>query len=88
MYQSYNGRDDYFWNSQKLVHRSTRAGQPARNFTGISAGLTDLHKVEDTSIRITNEQLLNEAQAEQDAKLAITGLMNLHSLDLSVSWAP
>lgn len=94
LYQSYKGRDDYFWSSQKLVHPSTHRDEPARNFTDISAGLIDLHEATDVDLRVLNRQLLDEAEAEQDAKARQqakaegAGTTHLHTLDLSVSWQP
>ncbi|CAG9238136.1 Putative halogenase [Burkholderia gladioli] len=88
MYQSYKGRDEYFWSAQKLVHESTHHHEPVRSFTDISAGLSDLHEASDIDTRALTRQLLEAAEAEQDAKAAKVPTTSLHTLDLSVSWGP
>ena len=88
MYQSYKGKDEYFWNAQKLVHESTHHHEPIRSFTDISAGLSDIHEASDIDTRVLTQQLLDEAEAEQDIKAARVETTNLHNLDLSVSWGP
>jgi flavin-dependent dehydrogenase len=88
MYQTYKGKDDYFWSTQKLVHASTHHHEPIRNFTDISTGLTDLHEAVDTDVRVLNSALMEAAQAEQDAKAAEVGASHLLSLDLSAFWRP
>jgi hypothetical protein len=88
LYQSYKGRDDYFWSAQKLVHPSLHRDEPVRDFTDISAGLTDMHEAVETDTRVLNHQLLAAAEAEQDAKAAQVQTTHLHSLDLTVSWQP
>jgi flavin-dependent dehydrogenase len=88
LYQSYKGKDEYFWSAQKLVHESTHTDQPVRSFTNISAGLTDIHEVENVDARVMNKQLLLEAEAAQDAKAAQMKTTNLHTLDLSATWGP
>lgn len=88
MYQSYKGKDDYFWNAQKLVHESSQHHEPVRSFTDISAGLSDIHEAGDIDTRALTRQLLDAAEAEQDAKAAQVETTSLHTLDLSVSWGP
>lgn len=88
LYQSYRGKDDYFWSAQKLVHPSTHRDEPVRNFTDISAGLTDMHEAVHVDARVMNRQLLEAAEAEQDAKAMQVATSHLHTLDLSVSWQP
>ena len=88
LYQSYKGRDDYFWSAQKLVRPSLHRDEPVRDFTDISAGLTDMHEAVEIDTRVLNHQLLEAAEAEQDAKAAQVQTTHLHSLDLSVSWQP
>ncbi|GAB7537023.1 NAD(P)/FAD-dependent oxidoreductase [Burkholderia sp. 3C] len=88
MYQSYKGKDEYFWSAQKLVHASTHHDEPVRNFTDISAGLSDIHEANDIDTRALTQQLLDAAEAEQDAKAARVPTTNLHTLDVSVSWGP
>lgn len=88
MYQSYKGKDEYFWHAQKLVHESTHHHEPIRSFTDISAGLSDIHEAGNIDTRALTRTLLDEAEAEQDAKAAKVGTTHLHTLDLSVSWGP
>jgi len=86
LYQTYQGKDDYFWKAQRLVH--TKAEQPIQSFTNISTGLTDLQEAQDINSQILIEKLIEEAKAEQDAKADLAKNMTLHSLDLSVTWGP
>ena len=88
LYQSYKGKDDYFWSAQKLVHEKTHSDQPIRSFTDISAGLIDITEAADIDRRVLSESLMLEAEAAQDARAAEVETTNLHSLDLSATWGP
>jgi flavin-dependent dehydrogenase len=88
LYQSYKGKDDYFWSAQKLVHEKIHTDEPIRSFTDISAGLTDITEAADIDTRVLSERLMLEAEDAQDARAAEVDTINLHSLDLSATWGP
>jgi len=87
LYEQYRGKDDYFWNAQKLVHEKSRHEAPIRSFTAITTGLTDMAEAL-TETRILNHQLIEEAEAAQNAKAASVPTENLHSLDVTATWGP
>jgi flavin-dependent dehydrogenase len=82
MYERYQGADDYFWQSQKLVHETTRKAEPIRDFTAITTGLTDIAEAADAGVRVLNDQLMHEAAAVQDASLAGAAPHDITALDM------
>jgi hypothetical protein len=88
MYEQYEGKDEFFWSAQRLVHEKARHTEAAASFTDIIAGLTDLREATQAEIRVLNQQLVSEAEAAQDAKVARTGGKSLHSLDVTATWGP
>jgi flavin-dependent dehydrogenase len=88
LYQKYDGKDDYFWHAQKLVHAAARQDEAVRDFSDITTGLTDIREAGEVDLRVVNEALIDEAERAQDAKAAGSGRNDLHGLDLSASWGP
>jgi hypothetical protein len=88
MYQKYNGKDEYFWSAQKLVHETTHHDQAVQDFTHISAGLTDLNEASRVDLRVLNEHLIREAEDAQSAKAATAKSNDLHSMDVTPTWGP
>src|SRR6266481_4127078 len=88
LYQKYNGKDDYFWGAQKLVHEKMRQVEPVRAFTEIIAGNIDMHEAKSVETRALDRQLLDEAEEAQDAKAAEEGAHGLHSMDVTATWGP
>lgn len=88
LYENYSGKDDYFWSSQKLSHVSIRKVDHAATFTNIITGMTDSTELENSDILGLTEQMLAEAQAEQDRRTPVSTKPTLHDLDMSPSWGP
>ncbi|HLY98531.1 MAG TPA: NAD(P)/FAD-dependent oxidoreductase [Candidatus Angelobacter sp.] len=88
LYQKYNGKDDYFWGAQKLVHEKMRQVEPVRAFTEIIAGNIDMHEAKSVETRALDRQLLDEAEEAQEAKAAEEGSHGLHSMDVTATWGP
>jgi len=89
LYQSYSGKDDYFWGAQKLVHEVARHQEPAASFTDIIAGMADMREVSSVDTRELNYKIMLEEQAAQDYKAATKKTnLGLHSLDVSSVWGP
>ncbi|HEY5834397.1 NAD(P)/FAD-dependent oxidoreductase [Streptomyces sp.] len=74
MYECYQGKDDFFWTADRLIHDTPPApggpapagGVPARpdsaSFGEIIAGLSDLREASDTSTRVQTSRLTAEAR--------------------------
>lgn len=88
LYQKYNGKDDYFWGAQKLVHQKMHHAEPVRSFTDIIIGNADMREATQVDTRILDQQLIGEAEAAQMAKAAEGGSNGLHSLDVTATWGP
>jgi flavin-dependent dehydrogenase len=88
LYQQYNGKDDYFWGAQKLVHQKMHHAEPVRSFTDIIIGNADMREATRVDTRILDQQLIGEAEAAQMAKAAEGGTNGLHSLDVTATWGP
>jgi flavin-dependent dehydrogenase len=88
LYQQYNGKDDYFWGAQKLVHQKMHHAEPVRSFTDIIIGNADMREATQVDTRILDQQLIGEAEAAQMAKAAGGGANGLHSLDVTATWGP
>ena len=88
LYEKYNGKDDYFWGAQKLVHEKTRYSEPVRSFTDIAIGIADMREAGQVDSRILDQQLIGEAEEAQAAKAAEKGANGLHSLDVTATWGP
>ena len=88
LYRKYEGKDNYFWQSQRLVRPGTRAGEPVRSFTDIIAGLTDMREVSQLDTRVLTKALIEAAEAEQDVATANAPNGDLHTLDMSPAWSP
>jgi flavin-dependent dehydrogenase len=84
MYEAYNGRDEYFWQSQKLVHSDTRQPVPVRSFTDIITGLADVRESAKADLRVGTDALVNEAEFEQDGPTG--GNRYMGGIDMSSIW--
>jgi len=82
MYERYQGADDYFWQSQKLVHEQARRNAPIRDFTAITTGLTDIDEAADADRRALDRTLMGEAAALQDARLDGAAPNDITALDM------
>jgi flavin-dependent dehydrogenase len=82
MYECYQGKDDYFWNAQKLVHEKTHRAQPVQDFTDMIAGMTDLREASEVETRVLTETLMHEAEAVQDAHAAGASANDISALDM------
>jgi flavin-dependent dehydrogenase len=88
LYQKYNGKDDYFWGAQKLVHQKMHYSEPVRAFTDIIIGNVDMREAAQVDTRILDQQLIGEAEEAQAAKATEAGGNGLHSLDVTATWGP
>jgi hypothetical protein len=61
MYQEYIGMDDYFGQSQHLVHADGHGERPVRSFTQIVTGLTDVREAAGTTGRAATEAIADAA---------------------------
>ncbi|MGB8840753.1 MAG: NAD(P)/FAD-dependent oxidoreductase [Aliidongia sp.] len=82
MYECYQGKDDYFWNAQKLVHEKTHRPMPVQDFTDMIAGMTDLREASSVETRVMTETLMREAEAVQDAHAAGHAANDISALDM------
>lgn len=88
LYQTYTGKDNYFWHAQKLVHENARTAAPVESLTDIITGLADFREAADTDMRVVDDVLIREAEGLQDKRAASTARNDLHGLDLTATWGP
>lgn len=88
LYEKYDGKDEYFWGAQKLVHEKTRYAEPVRSFTDIIIGAADMREVAHLDTRVLDKQLIAEAEEAQKAKATEAGTNGLHSMDVTATWGP
>jgi flavin-dependent dehydrogenase len=88
LYEKYSGKDDYFWEAQRLVHEKTRQAQPVASLTDIISGLSDMTEASHSDLRLMNDELVAEAERAQDAKASAAPGGDLHSLDVTATWGP
>jgi flavin-dependent dehydrogenase len=88
MYEKYNGKDEYFWSAQKLVHEKTRYSEAVSSFTDIVIGMADIREAEHLDTRIMDQELIEEAEQAQRIKAAEGGKNGLHSMDVTATWGP
>ncbi|RKT57424.1 NAD(P)/FAD-dependent oxidoreductase [Saccharothrix australiensis] len=86
MYERYRGADDFFWQSQRLVHEQVRYDQPVRNFTEIIAGMTDLREAETSDTRALTQLLLADADEAQVTAPQGPDREHFPGLEVSVLW--
>lgn len=61
MYREYIGMDDYFGQSQHLVHADGHGERPVRSFTQIVTGLIDVREAAGTTGRVATEAIADAA---------------------------
>jgi hypothetical protein len=88
LYEKYDGKDEYFWGAQKLVHEKARYAEPVRSFTDIIIGTADMREATRLDTRVLDKQLISEAEEAQKAKAAEAGTNGLHSMDVTATWGP
>jgi flavin-dependent dehydrogenase len=89
LYQTYLGADDYFGQSQRLVHDDIRKGKaaPIGSFVDIITGLNDMREVGSTDTRVMTEVLIQEAREVQDAAKANPHTPHTrHGVDVAPLW--
>ncbi len=79
MYRDYIGTDDYFGQSQRLVHDD--GDQPVQSFTKITAGLTDLGEASGSTARVATAAILDAAEDVTEPNERYMG-----GIDMSPVW--
>ena len=85
MYKEYIGMDDYFGQSEQLVHETNRGRQPVEAFTQIITGLTDMQEAGDAARRVTTDAIIGAAEERED-EAATSNVKYMGGLDMSVVW--
>jgi flavin-dependent dehydrogenase len=70
MYESYQGKDDFFWAADRLVRDDAgteRGTRDSASFGEIIAGLSDLREASEASTRVVAGRLVDEARRVQEA---------------------
>lgn len=86
LYEDYRGKDEYFRSSERLVDDGARWGDPARTFTTITAGMTDISELSRSDTEELNRKLVAEAQESQRARARSYPKEDRQSLDVTPAW--
>jgi flavin-dependent dehydrogenase len=85
MYREYIGMDDYFGQSQHLVHADGHGDQPVQSFTQIITGLADVREADGATGRVTTEAIITAAETAQ-GEAAKSNVKYMGGIDMSPVW--